>query len=118
MDIDKGGYWKPHVINSPALSVPKISKAVAARKKDKIMFPLTQLSLKIFPNGTAFDVIFIDSPIFNRNIVHGVSNKIWWKDSITTTNSSKGSIHTTNLHERIIGQWKGILRFIVNYHSP
>jgi hypothetical protein len=33
MDIDKSGYWKPHVINSPALSVPKISKAVAAHKK-------------------------------------------------------------------------------------
>ncbi len=26
-------YWKPHVSNSSALSVPKISKAVAARKK-------------------------------------------------------------------------------------
>jgi hypothetical protein len=33
MDIDESGYWKPHVTNSPALSVPKISKAVAARKK-------------------------------------------------------------------------------------
>jgi hypothetical protein len=33
MDIDKGEYWKPYVINSPALSVPKISKAVAAHKK-------------------------------------------------------------------------------------
>jgi hypothetical protein len=33
MDIDKRGYWKPHVFNSPALSIPKISKAVAARKK-------------------------------------------------------------------------------------
>jgi hypothetical protein len=33
MKNDEGGYWKPHVINSPALSVPKISKAVAARKK-------------------------------------------------------------------------------------
>ncbi len=33
MDIDKGGYWKPHVIDFPALSVPKISKAVAACKK-------------------------------------------------------------------------------------
>jgi hypothetical protein len=33
MDIDEGGYWKPHVINSPALPVPKISKAVAACKK-------------------------------------------------------------------------------------
>jgi hypothetical protein len=33
MDIDESGYWKPHVSNSPALSVPKTSKAVAARKK-------------------------------------------------------------------------------------
>ncbi len=33
MDIDKCGYWKPHVANSPALSVPKISKAVAECKK-------------------------------------------------------------------------------------
>jgi hypothetical protein len=33
MDINKSGYWKPHVTNSPALSVPKISKVVAARKK-------------------------------------------------------------------------------------
>ena len=33
MDIGRDGYWKPHVSNSSALSVPKISKAVAARKK-------------------------------------------------------------------------------------
>jgi hypothetical protein len=33
MDIDKSRYWKPHAINSSALSVPKISEAVAARKK-------------------------------------------------------------------------------------
>ncbi len=33
MDIDKSGYWKPHVSISPALLVPKTSKAVAARKK-------------------------------------------------------------------------------------
>ncbi len=33
MDIDESGYWKPHVSNSPTLSVPKTSKAVAARKK-------------------------------------------------------------------------------------
>ncbi len=32
MDISRDGYWKPHVINSSALSVPKISKAVAAQK--------------------------------------------------------------------------------------
>jgi hypothetical protein len=32
MDIDKNGYWKPHVFNSPALLVPKTSKAAAARK--------------------------------------------------------------------------------------
>jgi hypothetical protein len=35
MDIDKRGYWKPHVSNSPALSIPKTSKAVAACKKRK-----------------------------------------------------------------------------------
>ncbi len=35
VNIDKSRYWKPHVANSPALSVPKISKAVAARKKNK-----------------------------------------------------------------------------------
>jgi hypothetical protein len=40
------------------------------------MFPLTHLSLKIFPNETAFDVVFIDSPIFNRNIVNGDLNMI------------------------------------------
>jgi hypothetical protein len=33
MDIDKSGYLKPYVSNSPALLVPKASKAVAARKK-------------------------------------------------------------------------------------
>jgi hypothetical protein len=33
MDIDETGYWKPHVTNSPALLVSKISKAVAARKQ-------------------------------------------------------------------------------------
>jgi hypothetical protein len=82
------------------------------------MFPSTHLPLKIFPNGTAFDVIFVDFPIFNRNIVHGVSNVIWWKYSITTTNSNKGSIDTTNLPQRIIGQWKVILGFIVIYYSP
>jgi hypothetical protein len=45
------------------------------------MFPLTHLSLKIFPNGTAFDVVFIDSPIFNRNIVNGDLNMIQCKYS-------------------------------------
>ncbi len=58
MDIDESGYWKPHVSDSPALSVPQTSKAVAARKKKKLMFPLTHLSLKIFPNGTAYDMIW------------------------------------------------------------
>ncbi len=118
MDIDENGYWKPHVFNSPALSVPKTSKAAAAWKKKKLMFPLTNLSLKIFPNGTAFDVIFVDSPIFNISIVNGVLNMIWWKYSITTTYSNKGSIDTTKLPQRIISQWKGILGFIVNYHPP
>ena len=32
MDIGRDVYWKPHVSNS-SLSVPKISKAVAAQKK-------------------------------------------------------------------------------------
>jgi hypothetical protein len=82
------------------------------------MFPLTHLSLKIFSNGTAFDVIFVDSPIFNRNIVHGITNMIRWKYSITATYSSKGSIDTTNLPQRIIGQWKALLGFIINYHPP
>jgi hypothetical protein len=35
MDIDERGYWKPHVSNSPALLIPKTSKAVAACKKRK-----------------------------------------------------------------------------------
>jgi hypothetical protein len=38
MDIDKSGYWKPHVTNLPALLVPKISKAVAALKKKNKCF--------------------------------------------------------------------------------
>jgi hypothetical protein len=45
------------------------------------MFSMTHLSLKIYPNGTAFDVIFIDPPLFNRNIVNGFSNMIWCKYS-------------------------------------
>jgi hypothetical protein len=32
MDIGRDGCWKPHVSNSFVLSVPKISKAVAAQK--------------------------------------------------------------------------------------
>ncbi len=39
MDIDKRGYWKPHVFNSPTLLIPKTSKAVAAHKK-RIQCPL------------------------------------------------------------------------------
>jgi hypothetical protein len=74
------------------------------------MFPLT--------NGTAFDVVFVDSPIFNRNIVHGITNMIQRKYSITATNSSEGCIDTTNLPQRTIGQSKGILGFIVDYHHP
>jgi hypothetical protein len=35
MDIDKKGYWKPLVSNSPSLSVQKTSKAVAAHKQRK-----------------------------------------------------------------------------------
>ncbi len=61
------------------------------------MFPLTHLLLNICPNVTSFDIIFVDSPIFNKNIVHGITNMIQWKYSITTTNSNKGkgSIDTT-----------------------
>jgi hypothetical protein len=33
MDIGRDGYLKPHVSNSSALSVPKISKVVAAPPK-------------------------------------------------------------------------------------
>jgi hypothetical protein len=35
MNIGRDRYWKPHVSNSSALSVPKISKAVTARRKKK-----------------------------------------------------------------------------------
>jgi hypothetical protein len=59
------------------------------------MSQLTHLCFKIFPGGTAFDVIFIDSPIFNRNVVNGVMKMIWWKYSITTAYSIKGGIDTT-----------------------
>ncbi len=43
---------------------------------------------------------------------------IFWKYSITTTYSNKGGIDTTNLPQRIIGQWECILGFIANYHPP
>ncbi len=33
MDIDKSGYWKPHVSNSPALLIPKHQKLVQHVKK-------------------------------------------------------------------------------------
>jgi hypothetical protein len=32
MDIGKDGYWKPHVNDCSALSVPKTSKAVSSEK--------------------------------------------------------------------------------------
>jgi hypothetical protein len=35
MDIDKRGYWKPHVSNIPTLLIPKTSKAVSTCKKKK-----------------------------------------------------------------------------------
>jgi hypothetical protein len=82
------------------------------------MSPLTHLSFKIFPTGTAFDVIFVDSPFFNRNVINGVLNMIWWKYSITTTYFMKGGIDTTNLPQRIFGLWECIPGFIVNYHPP
>jgi hypothetical protein len=84
----------------------------------KIMSPLTHLSFKIFPTGTAFDVIFVDSPIFNRNVVNGVWNMIWLKYFIIATYSMKGGIDTTNLPQRISGQLKCISGLIVNYHPP
>jgi hypothetical protein len=84
----------------------------------KLMTLLTHLFLKIFPNGTAFDAVLIDSPISNKNIVYGVTNIIWWKYFLTTTYPIKGGIDTTNLPQRIIGQWECILGFIVNYHPP
>ncbi len=86
--------------------------------KKKLMFPLTHLSFKIFPTGTAFDVVFVDSPIFNINIVDGASILNWWKYSITTIYSEKGGIDTTNWPHKIIGQWKCMSGFIVNYHPP
>jgi hypothetical protein len=48
MDIDENGNWKPHVTNSPALLVPKISKAVAARKKINQCFHQLTYHLKYF----------------------------------------------------------------------
>ncbi len=53
--IDKSGYWKPHVTNYPALSVPTYQKLLQ-HVKNKLMFPMTHLPLKIFPNGTALMV--------------------------------------------------------------
>ena len=119
----ENGYWQKWVLETTCnlfscIVSTKNIKICCSTWKNKLMFPMTHLSLKIFPNGTAFDVIFIDSPIFNRNIVHGIMNMIRWKYSITATNSSEGSIDTTNLPQRIIGPWKGILGFIVNYHPP
>jgi hypothetical protein len=35
MDINKYGYWKPHVSNSLLLSGPKVSRAVKAVKNYK-----------------------------------------------------------------------------------
>jgi hypothetical protein len=34
MDIDERGYWKPHVSNSPALSVTKHQKLLQHIKKE------------------------------------------------------------------------------------
>jgi hypothetical protein len=48
MDIDKSEYWKPHVTNFPALSVQKISKAVAARKKINECFHQLTYHVKYF----------------------------------------------------------------------
>ncbi len=76
---------------------PKYQKLLQQCKKEKIMSQLTHLSFKTIPNETAFDVIFIDSPIFNRNFVNGVLNMIQWKYSKATTYSNKGGIDTTNL---------------------
>jgi hypothetical protein len=48
LDVDESGYWKPHVTNSPALLVPKISKAVAAHKKINFCFHWLTYYLKYF----------------------------------------------------------------------
>jgi hypothetical protein len=43
MYIDERGYWKPLVFNSPALSIPKTSKAVAAHEKKENNVPFNSL---------------------------------------------------------------------------
>ncbi len=85
-------YWQRWVLETTRkkffciVSSKNIKSCRSPKKKnvliDKVMCQLTHLSLKIFPNGTSFDIIFIDSPIFNRRIFHGVLNIFWWKDSI------------------------------------
>ena len=110
----ENGYWQRWVLETTCkkffciVSSKNIKSCCSPKKKnvliDKVVCQLTHLSLKIFPNGTSFDIIFIDSPIFNRRIFHGVLNIFWWKDSISATYSSIGGIHTTNLSQRIIGQ--------------
>ncbi len=124
----ENGYWQRWVLETTCkkffciVSSKNIKSCQSPKKKKKcinckVVCQLTHLSLKIIPNGTPFDIIFIDPPIFNRWIFHGVLNSFWWKDSISATYSGIGGIHTTNLSQRISGQWKGILRFIVDDHT-
>ncbi len=110
----ENGYWQRWVMETTCkkfcciVSSKNIKSCRSPKKKnvfiDEVVCQLTHISLKIFPNGTPFDIIFIDSPIFNRLIFHGVLNSFWWKDSISAAYSGIGGIHTTNLSQRIIGQ--------------
>jgi hypothetical protein len=78
MDIDKRGYWKPHVSYSPALLVPKTSKAVAARKK-KIMSPLTHLFFKYFLMGLPLILYSLipQPPRDPRNLPQGMIHTVF-----------------------------------------
>ncbi len=70
------GYWQRWVLETTCkkffciVSSKNIKSCRSPKKKnvliDKVVCQLTHVSLKIFPNGTPFDIIFIDSPIFNR----------------------------------------------------
>ncbi len=46
MDIDENGYWKPHVTNSSALLVPKISKFHIPYKVDCCLQVIKAFDLK------------------------------------------------------------------------
>ncbi len=70
-------YWQRWVLETTCkkffciVSSKNIKSCHSPKKKknvfiDEVVSQLTHISLKIFPNGTPFDIIFIDSPIFNR----------------------------------------------------